>query len=393
MVGGSVRQLNTDLNGRSEFTLHSSLEKFNEIGNDSRSQELDFKKNTIDSELHSLKIPSKLLGYFTSNLQHLVDKWHQTCAQLEDILTVGLILLCPMNPKKELQDSHHSHPYVFHFNLRYVLTHGRFIFSLAYKRLPFTLELDTILSTVCWIHFQCWLNKLEDAVDAQLRDQQAGSRKDRSCTDRVATLRIIFELPVEWNSTVYINFVDCEKSFDSVDRRTLWKLLRRYGVPEKIVNIIGNSYDRLQCKVMHGGQLADAFQHINHLISCIEFISRFSSAGTMIAQGLGTMIWNKGLINWIKPILAIGRGDKTLDKCRDSFPHILDVAVCLIDFIRIYSNLLNSNYFSMELINLSLGKISVILIRNVTSVGAFDHTIELLVKLLENMPEVWHYYL
>lgn len=32
----------------------------------------------------------------------------------------------------------------------------------------------------------------------------------------------------------------------------------------------------------------------------------------MIAQGLGTMIWNKGLINWIKPILAIGRGDKTV---------------------------------------------------------------------------------
>ncbi|CAH8510607.1 unnamed protein product [Schistosoma guineensis] len=277
---------------RSEFTLHSPLEMFNEIGNDSPSQELDFKKNTIDSELHSLKISSKLLGYLTSNLQHLVDKWHQTCAQLEDILTVGLILLCPINPKKELQDSHHSHPYVFHFNLRYVLTHGRsyltgvfsswivknnitpeqvlsfyqricakslpvedesandlitcdsahirqVIFSLAYKRLPFTLELDTILSTVCWIHFQCWLNKLE---------------------------------------------------------------------------------------------------HINHLISCIEFISRFSSAGTMIAQGLGTMIWNKGLINWIKPILAIGRSDKTLDKCRDSFPHILDVAVCLIDFFRIYSN-------------------------------------------------------
>ncbi|VDP63142.1 unnamed protein product [Schistosoma curassoni] len=346
---------------RLEFTIHSPLEKFNEIGNDSPSQELDFKKNTIDSELHSLKISSKLLGYLTSNLQHLVDKWHQTCAQLEDILTVGLILLCPINPKKELQDSHHSHPYVFHFNLRYVLTHGRsyltgvfsswivknnitpeqvlsfyqricakslpvedesannlitcdsahirqVIFSLAYKRLPFTLELDTILSTVCWIHFQCWLNKLEeqvpmdwkghlieilkkgdlskcenyrgitppsipgkvlnrvlpsrmkDAVDTQLRDQQAGSRKDRSCTDRIATLWIIFKLSVEWNSTVYINFVDYEKSFDSVDRRTLWKLLRHYGVPEKIVNIIWNSYDRLQCKVMHRGQLADAFQ-------------------------------------------------------------------------------------------------------------------------------------
>ncbi|VDP46333.1 unnamed protein product [Schistosoma margrebowiei] len=59
---------------------------------------------------------------------------------------------------------------------------------------------------------------------------------------------------------MYINFIDYEKAFDSVDRRTLWKLLRHYGVPEKIVNIIPNSYDGPQCKVVHGGQLIDAFQ-------------------------------------------------------------------------------------------------------------------------------------
>ncbi|VDP45148.1 unnamed protein product [Schistosoma margrebowiei] len=60
--------------------------------------------------------------------------------------------------------------------------------------------------------------------------------------------------------SLYINFIDYEKVFDSVDRRTLWKLLRQYGVPEKIVNIIRNSHDGLQCKVVHGGQLTDAFQ-------------------------------------------------------------------------------------------------------------------------------------
>ncbi|VDP77807.1 unnamed protein product [Schistosoma mattheei] len=37
---------------------------------------------------------------------------------------------------------------------------------------------------------------------------------------------------------MYINFIDYEKAFDHVDRKTLWKLLRYYGVPEKIVNII-----------------------------------------------------------------------------------------------------------------------------------------------------------
>nr|CAX82477.1 Retrovirus-related Pol polyprotein [Schistosoma japonicum] len=49
------------------------------------------------------------------------------------------------------------------------------------------------------------------------------------------------------------------RAFESVDRISLWKLLRQYGVPKKLVNIIRNSYNGLQCKIMHGRQLTDAF--------------------------------------------------------------------------------------------------------------------------------------
>ncbi|VDP42148.1 unnamed protein product [Schistosoma curassoni] len=53
---------------------------------------------------------------------------------------------------------------------------------------------------------------------------------------------------------------DYEKPFDRVDRTTLWKLLRHYGVPQKIVNIIQNSYDGLNCKIVHEGQVTDSFE-------------------------------------------------------------------------------------------------------------------------------------
>ncbi|KAK4469705.1 hypothetical protein MN116_007230 [Schistosoma mekongi] len=261
---------------RPEFTIGSSSQRFNE--------------NITNTQISSLKMSPTLFNYLSSNLQHFVDKWHHTCAQLEDLLTVGLMLLCPMDLKKESQGSHHA----FDFNLRRVLNLGRcyltgafaswivktaitpeqvlnfyqgmcletlsiednddntkdlvirdpahirqVIFSLAYKRLPFTLELDTILSTTCWIHFQSWRNNPEN---------------------------------------------------------------------------------------------------INHLISCIEFFDRFSSAGTMIAQGLGTIMWNKGFMVWIKPILAIANGDKAFVKYHHCFPHISDVAICLVHFFRIYSH-------------------------------------------------------
>jgi len=103
------------------------------------------------------------------------------------------------------------------------------------------------------------LNRMKDEIDTKFRDQQAGFRKDRSCVDQIATLRIIIEQSCEWNFPLFINFVDFEKAFDSVDRGILWKLLRHYGVLVKIVNIIRSSYEGLTCKVIHRGQPTKAF--------------------------------------------------------------------------------------------------------------------------------------
>ncbi|VDP59830.1 unnamed protein product [Schistosoma curassoni] len=86
---------------------------------------------------------------------------------------------------------------------------------------------------------------MKKSLDAQLRDQQVGFRKDLSCADQIATLRIIVGQPIEWNSSPYIKFTDYEKAFDTVDRTTLWRLVRYYGVPDKIVNIMRNTCDGL----------------------------------------------------------------------------------------------------------------------------------------------------
>ena len=104
------------------------------------------------------------------------------------------------------------------------------------------------------------LERMKGKVDQTLREQQAGFRQDRSCTDQIATLRIIMEQSIKWNSSLYINFVDYEKAFDSVDRETLWKVLRHYGVPKKLVNMIKNSYEGMSCRVIHEGQLTKNFE-------------------------------------------------------------------------------------------------------------------------------------
>nr|KAG5693701.1 hypothetical protein BaRGS_008343 [Batillaria attramentaria] len=92
-----------------------------------------------------------------------------------------------------------------------------------------------------------------------LRDQQAGFRRNRSCADQIASLRIIVEQSLEWNSPLYINFIDYEKAFDSVDREALWKLLRHYGVPGKIISLIQCTYQDMSCRIAHAGQLSESF--------------------------------------------------------------------------------------------------------------------------------------
>lgn len=59
---------------------------------------------------------------------------------------------------------------------------------------------------------------------------------------------------------LYISFVDYEKAFDSVDRETLWKLLRHYGVPEKIIALIRCTYHDMSCKIAHACQLSESVE-------------------------------------------------------------------------------------------------------------------------------------
>ena len=65
---------------------------------------------------------------------------------------------------------------------------------------------------------------------------------------------------MEWNSPLYINFIDYEKAFDSVDRETMWKLLRHYGVPKKTISLIQCTFQDMSCKIAHAGQLSESFE-------------------------------------------------------------------------------------------------------------------------------------
>ena len=118
----------------------------------------------------------------------------------------------------------------------------------------------TLLVSASKILSRIILDRIKSTLDSLLRDEQAGFRRERSCTDQIATLRIIIEQSLEWNSGLFLAFIDFEKAFDSVDREAMWQILQHYGVPGKIINIIQCLYSDFACQVIHDGSLTEPFQ-------------------------------------------------------------------------------------------------------------------------------------
>ena len=67
-----------------------------------------------------------------------------------------------------------------------------------------------LLSVASKVLCKIILERMKDSLDDRLRDEQAGFRKERSCCDQIATLRIIVEQTLERNTGIYLVFVDFE---------------------------------------------------------------------------------------------------------------------------------------------------------------------------------------
>lgn len=81
----------------------------------------------------------------------------------------------------------------------------------------------------------------------------------RSTIEQISVLRNIVELAVEWKSSLYVCFADYEKAFDSVHRKTLWKVMESYGIPLKLVRMVNVMYDDSRCAVVDGTGQTDWF--------------------------------------------------------------------------------------------------------------------------------------
>ena len=84
-------------------------------------------------------------------------------------------------------------------------------------------------------------SRLQQYVNRELPDVQAGFRKGRGTRDQTANICWIMEKAREFQKNIYF-FIDYAKAFDCVDHNKLWKILKEMGIPDNLTGLLRNLY-------------------------------------------------------------------------------------------------------------------------------------------------------
>ena len=79
--------------------------------------------------------------------------------------------------------------------------------------------------------------RLQQYVNHELPEVQAGFRKCRGTRDQIANMHGIIEKAREFQKNIYFCFIDNTKAFDCVDHNKLWKILKEMGIPDHLMSL------------------------------------------------------------------------------------------------------------------------------------------------------------
>ena len=103
------------------------------------------------------------------------------------------------------------------------------------------------------------LNRLNEHLEQSglLSESQCGFRKDRGTIDMIFTARQLQEKRQEQNMDLYMPFVDLTKTFHTISREGLWKIMAKFGCPTKFIAMVSQ---------FHGSMLARVQMMVSFLI-------------------------------------------------------------------------------------------------------------------------------
>ena len=102
--------------------------------------------------------------------------------------------------------------------------------------------------------------RVQQYVNCELADVQAGFRKGRGTRDQIANIRWIIEKAKEFQKNIYFCFIDHTQFFDYMDHRKMWKILNETGIADHLTYLLRNLYTGQEATVRTRRGTTDWFQ-------------------------------------------------------------------------------------------------------------------------------------
>ena len=99
--------------------------------------------------------------------------------------------------------------------------------------------------------------RLQQYMNCELPDVQAGFRKVRGIRDQIANIHWIMEKARKFQKNIYFCFIDYAKAFDCVDHNKLWKILQEMGIPDHLICLLTYLYAGQEATVRTGHGTTD----------------------------------------------------------------------------------------------------------------------------------------
>nr|VZI26313.1 unnamed protein product [Spirometra erinaceieuropaei] len=104
------------------------------------------------------------------------------------------------------------------------------------------------------------LNRLNNHLEeGLLPESQCGFRRHCRTTDMIFAARQLQEKCQEMRTHLYSTFVDLTKAFDTVNREGLWKIMQKFGCPERFTQMVRQLHDGMMARVTDNGVVSEAF--------------------------------------------------------------------------------------------------------------------------------------
>ena len=91
--------------------------------------------------------------------------------------------------------------------------------------------------------------RLQQYVNRELSDVQAGFRKGRGTRDQIVNIWWIIKKATVFQKNIYFCFIDYAKAFDCVGQNKLWKILKEMRIPDHITCLLRNLYEKQELEL------------------------------------------------------------------------------------------------------------------------------------------------